>query len=167
MQAHSRHSNRLRIHRYALFAIFISSTAFAEDPQISPYAPEDKPVSGSFAAFNAAIAPYVAEAKRTFPIAKSKFEHGLSKGQSFFITTRLHDSSGAIEQVFIAVNKIEGGIVYGKIWSKIELVDGYKLGGLYQFPESEMLDWLITHPDGSEEGNVVGKFLDSYGSNGR
>jgi hypothetical protein len=28
--------------------------------------------------------------------------------------------------------------------------------------EAELLDWLITKPDGSEEGNVVGKFLDTY-----
>jgi hypothetical protein len=26
--------------------------------------------------------------------------------------------------------------------------------------EPVLIDWLITKPDGSEEGNVVGKFLD-------
>jgi hypothetical protein len=30
----------------------------------------------------------------------------------------------------------------------------------YSFQESELVDWLISRPDGSEEGNVVGKFLD-------
>ena len=30
------------------------------------------------------------------------------------------------------------------------------------FPESELVDWVITHPDGIEEGNVVGKFLDEW-----
>ena len=43
---------------------------------------------------------------------------------------------------------------------------GSSFGDSYQFSESDLLDWLITHPDGSEEGNFVGKFLDSYGSNG-
>ncbi len=33
----------------------------------------------------------------------------------------------------------------------------------YSFNEDELLDWLISKPDGSEEGNVVGKFLDTYG----
>ena len=28
-------------------------------------------------------------------------------------------------------------------------------------PEDELIDWTIVHPDGSEEGNVVGKFLDT------
>ena len=36
------------------------------------------------------------------------------------------------------------------------------LGDPYTFPEGELVDWLITHPDGSEEGNVVGKFLDEW-----
>lgn len=30
------------------------------------------------------------------------------------------------------------------------------------FPETDMLDWPITRPDGTEEGNFVGKFLDTY-----
>jgi hypothetical protein len=39
-------------------------------------------------------------------------------------------------------------------------VDGYKRGDAYQFPESALTNWAIRKPDGSEEGNVVGKFLD-------
>jgi hypothetical protein len=41
-------------------------------------------------------------------------------------------------------------------------VHGYSLGDRYAFPESELRDWLITRPDGTEEGNFVGRFLDSY-----
>ena len=28
--------------------------------------------------------------------------------------------------------------------------------------ESDVLDWTISKPDGTEEGNFVGKFLDTY-----
>jgi hypothetical protein len=35
-------------------------------------------------------------------------------------------------------------------------------GDRYATAETELLDWLITKPDGTEEGNVVGKFLDTY-----
>jgi hypothetical protein len=31
-------------------------------------------------------------------------------------------------------------------------------------PESEVLDWTIARPDGSEEGNFIGKYLDSHRS---
>ena len=31
-----------------------------------------------------------------------------------------------------------------------------------ELAESDLLDWVIRKPYGSEEGNVVGKFLDTY-----
>ena len=149
-----------------MLLLLCTGVAVAQDPQLSPNAPQDNPVTahaGELAAFEAAIAPHIAEAKRTYPAAKEKFVAGLPQGQSFFVTTRLYDGTGAFEQVFIAVRSIEDGEVHGKIWSEINTVQGYRFGDPYRFPESALLDWLITHPDGSEEGNFVGKFLDSYG----
>ncbi len=64
--------------------------------------------------------------------------------------------------MFILVNKITGGIISGIIYNEIQVVVGYKNGQKYDFPETEVYDWLITKPDGSEEGNFVGKFLDTY-----
>ena len=54
------------------------------------------------------------------------------------------------------------GTVSGVISTAIYAVAGYRNGQPYSFPESELVDWLISKPDGSEEGNVVGKFLDTY-----
>jgi hypothetical protein len=146
-----------------LVALF-SSAAFAQEPQLSPNAPKDVPgaiAPGALPAFEEAIAPHVAEAMRTYPAAKAKFLAGLPDGQSFFVTTRLHDTSGNFEQVFIAVQRIEGGTISGRIWSQLNSVMSYRTGDVYTFSEADILDWLITHPDGSEEGNFVGKFLDS------
>jgi hypothetical protein len=42
------------------------------------------------------------------------------------------------------------------------VVRGYRLRDQHAVAEAELLDWLITKPDGSEEGNVVGKFVDTY-----
>ena len=53
-------------------------------------------------------------------------------------------------------------MVSGIIYNQINLVKGYKNEQRYKFSESEVYDWLITKPDGSEEGNYVGKFLDTY-----
>jgi hypothetical protein len=155
----------MKIQTLVILTLF-SWAAIAQDPQLSPDAPQDRPVtarSGELATFEAAIAPHIEEAKRTYPDAKRKFVAGLPEGQSFFVTTRLYDGTGAFEQVFIAVRNIEDGVVHGKIWSEINTVQGYRFGDAYRFPESGLLDWLITHPDGSEEGNFIGKFLDSYG----
>jgi hypothetical protein len=154
-----------------IFTIFslLCTAALAQEPQLSHDAPQDKPASvasDAMAAFEAAIAPHIAEAKQTYPSAKEKFISGLPDGQSFFVTTRLYDASGTFEQVFIAVRSIENGVIAGRIWSDIRRVQGYKHGDSYSFSEGDILDWLITHPDGSEEGNFVGKFLDGYTNSG-
>jgi hypothetical protein len=64
--------------------------------------------------------------------------------------------------VFVAVEAIENGIIRGIIYSDINTVSGFALRQRYAFKETELVDWLITKPDGSEEGNVVGKFMDTY-----
>ncbi|TKR30545.1 DUF2314 domain-containing protein [Luteimonas gilva] len=154
---------------FVLLLISLSFPAVAQQPQFSPNAPPDQPsqvAAEEMKKFEAAIAPYIAQAKRTYPAAKAKFTAGLPVGQSFFVTTRLYDSSGAFEQVFIAVRDIADGRVSGRIWNDIERVQGFRHGDDYAFPESDVMDWLITHADGSEEGNFVGKFLDTYAGGG-
>ena len=133
--------------------------------QSAPDTPEDKPPSigqQQAAAFEAAIAPYVADARRTYPAAKQRYRDGLPEGQTFYLTTRLRDPEGNREQAIILVQEIHEQRVTGIIVSEVQLVSGYKFGQPYSFHETEMIDWLITKPDGSEEGNVVGKFLDTY-----
>jgi hypothetical protein len=147
-----------------LILFFAASNVFAE-PQVAPNAPKDKPaplLEGQTSAFDRAIAPYVAKARSTYPEAKKRFLAGLPPKQTFFITTRIHDKAGKWEQSFIAVENIKDGQVTGLIWSDLTLVTGFKKGERYTFPEADMLDWLISKPDGTEEGNVVGKFLDTY-----
>jgi hypothetical protein len=128
-------------------------------------APQDQPLGigeREGAAFEAAIAHYVALAQKSYPEAKRRFELGLPAGQSFFITTRLQDSRGRFEQVFIRVQSIERNRVIGVIASDLQMIEGYTAGQAYSFDEGDLLDWLIAKPDGSEEGNFVGKFLDTY-----
>ncbi|WP_395748686.1 DUF2314 domain-containing protein [Prosthecobacter sp.] len=145
------------------FALFVPAI-FAQSP-LAPNAPKDKPVHSEaekFAALDRAIAPYVAKARATYPDAKKRFLAGLPPRHVFFLTTRLHDKKGNVEQVFIEVRSITHDKVSGIIASDILDVEGFKRGDAYTFAESEMLDWLISKPDGTEEGNVVGNFLDTY-----
>lgn len=107
--------------------------------------------------------PYVEQAQKTFPGAKARFLAGLQKGQSLFVTARLYDECGKSELAFIAVTGIQGGIVEGRIWSSLNnLITSYRLRDPYAFPENQLVDWLIAYPDGTEEGNLFGKFKDSY-----
>ncbi len=112
--------------------------------------------------YQAAIAPYVEKGRRTYSEARKRYLAGLPEGQIFFAVTNLHDESGVFEQVFVRVESIRDGRIMGRISSHIMAVKGFKSGDQYTFPESDLLDWLIAHPDGNEEGNVVGKFLDEW-----
>jgi hypothetical protein len=133
--------------------------------QLAPNAPKDQPVGlqeNQFAAFEQAIAPHVAKARATYAEARQRYLSGLPNGHTFFVTTRLHDKQGRWEQAFIRVSSIADGKIYGRIASELTLVTDLRAGQLYSFSESDLLDWLIAKPDGTEEGNVVGKFLDTY-----
>jgi hypothetical protein len=134
--------------------------------QMAPKVPADQPTraitTDEVRRFNAAIAPYTAEARKTYPYAKARYLAGLPSGQTFFVTTRLTDPQGRFEGVFIRVTKIANGAITGRIASDQLKIVGYQAGAEYTFPEVELVDWTILKPDGSEEGNVVGKFLDTY-----
>ena len=147
----------------------ISLTAVSQqsNPQVSvaPNAPKDVPVdakANEVQAIEEAIKPYIQKARTTYPQARERFLKGLPPKHTFFVTTRLLDSTKRFEQVFIAVKEIKDGKISGLIWSDINLVTGYKRGDAYTFPESEIIDWTISKPDGTEEGNFVGNFLDTY-----
>ena len=105
--------------------------------------------------------PYVEEARRTYPQAKARFQSGLPAGYSFFVTIDLYENNIS-ENAFMAVRKISDGQVSAVLATKLIKVKSYQYGKLYEFPESEVLDWTISSPDGKEEGNFVGKFMDEY-----
>jgi hypothetical protein len=137
-----------------------------QEPHVSTQAPPDKPVSvtsdGQKRRLDAAVAPYVAQARATYPQAKQRYLAGLPAQQSFFVTVELRDAAGHSEITFLAVDSLARDSIFGRIWNQINVVRGYRLRDRYAVAEPELLDWLITKPDGSEEGNVVGKFLDTY-----
>ena len=110
----------------------------------------------------AAIKPYSERARSTYPAVKQRFLKGLPPRQSFFVTVALSDSAGRHEQVFLLVDSISNSRIVGRIWNDILLVRGYRRGQRHEISEAQIVDWLVSKPDGSEEGNEVGKFLDTY-----
>jgi len=113
------------------------------------------------AKMNGLIAPYVAQAKASYPQAKQRYLAGLPRGETFFVTVQLVDSANHFEQVFIRVDHIDGTRIEGRIASQIVAVQGYQQGDHYALNEPDLVDWLISKADGSEEGNFVGKFMDT------
>ena len=118
-------------------------------------------------AYDRAIAPYVAQARATYPAAKKRFLAGLPKGYIFAVWLRLYETDKQkkllyFEDCFVSVERIAGGRVYGRLENKPRVVHGHSMGERVVGDESEIRNWLIEHPDGYEEGNVVGKFLEKH-----
>ena len=128
-------------------------------------ASKDQPVQATtadeFAKIERLIAPYSQQARKTYPDAKRRYLAGLPAGYTFSVTTKLR-SPKAEEVAFIAVDGIHGDQITGRIASDLGSVRGYKSGDSYKLAERDIIDWVILHPDGVEEGNVVGKFLDEW-----
>ena len=146
---------------------FLAVLAFCCGAHAQPVAsgPQDQPRGippAEIAKLEIAIAPYIANARETYPAARSRFLKGLPPDQRFFIVTRIYDSQGRWEQVFVRVQSIHDGLVTGLVASQLNLVKKPQTGESYTFKESDLIDWVISRRDGTEEGNVVGKFLDTY-----
>ena len=149
-----------------------AGTGQRQDVHLAPNAPQDRPVRFSGDGPNEAlgkwrglIAPHVQKAKATYPEAKGRYLAGLPPQQTFFVTTVIRDEQGHFEYIFVVVRQIADRSVTGRIATQVNLVQGYHDGDTIGFPEAEVIDWMISKPDGSEEGNLVGKFLDTQSQN--
>ncbi len=125
-------------------------------------APVDKPMKMTkeqLAEYDKAIRPYIAKARATYPVAKARFLAGLPSGCSLSVRVRLFDPNGLREDSFIGVTRISGNKITG-VLGTVDILKSYKKGQTITVKESQIDNWLILRPDGSEEGNAVGKFLD-------
>jgi hypothetical protein len=136
-----------------------------EPPSSASAADESISVAGKqqFEAMLKAEAPYLAKARATYPNAKKRYLAGLPAGYTFAVRRHLTEPGSSepvrMEGVYVDVDAIKDGKIYGRI-GDVNLPSFHR-GQRISFPESELEDWVITHPDGNEEGNVVGKFLKS------
>jgi hypothetical protein len=143
---------------------WIAGAGVANHTNQSKNAPVDKPARANKeqeVQYDKAIAPYVAKARTSYPAAKARFLAGLPPGYRFSVRVRLFDPNGLREDAFLNVTKISGHSVTG-VLASIDLIHSYKTGQTITVNESAVDNWLFQRPDGTEEGNYVGKFLDHY-----
>lgn len=149
----------------AAFTFLVFSLIFPFTIPIQQNGPPDKPIAANSEQadkLDKAIEPHVKKAKETLPEAKKRYLAGLPKDQTFFVTIKLYDTSRKYEIVFVKVNSWKGNVVQGNLASDLTLIRGHSKNEKLSCDESEILDWTISKPDGTEEGNFVGKFLDTY-----
>jgi hypothetical protein len=142
--------------------IGLANHSHAEKAKGPPDVPIALTTKRQLAAYDKMLAPYIARARATYPAAKKRFLAGLPPGHRFSVRIPLVDRDGKREDSFIGVETIKGGNITGVIDTRLVFVTGYKTGQRMTFPESRIDNWLILRPDGTEEGNAVGKFLDTH-----
>ena len=137
---------------------------------VAPSAPRDRLFKLADAAneadFYRFLEPCRVRALAEFPEVKRRFLAGLPPRHSLFITTRLRDDRARTEQVFVAVDTLRGERIVGRIWNELHSVRGFRLGQRINLAESDLLDWMISRPDGTEEGNRIGKLMDEVQEKG-
>ena len=148
--------------RLILICALVGRPVAAQKPNVMRDVPLTASTSSEATRMFFAMEPYIAHARATWPDAKRRFAAGLPRRHTLFVTTRLRDANGRIEQVFVAVDSVAAERIHGRIWSKILIVEGYRLQQSYVLSEEDLIDWMIAKPDGTEEGNVVGRFLDTF-----
>jgi|ERR1051326_3918865 hypothetical protein len=151
----------MRINRSAAVTVIALLSPRIASAQGSP--PPDRPFwtdSAASVCIDKAIVARIDAARKTLPKAKARFLAGLPKGYSFAVTTRLRDPGGRPEQVFVLIDSVVRNLFLGRL-AQVDFTPGFHAGQWYAVPDSAVLDWTITRTDGIEEGNYVGKFLDS------
>jgi len=113
--------------------------------------------------YERAIAPYVKQGRATYPAARTRFLRGLPPDHVFSVWVRFYSNDKErFEDAFVRVESIKREMLHGTIANEMKVVTERRRNERVVIPESEVKDWLILRPDGTEEGNHVGKFLDYY-----
>lgn len=60
----------------------------------------------------------------------------------------------------MTVDSVRGDSIHGHIDSNLDFVRGYRVGQPIVLSTDAVLDWTVSRPDGTEEGNRIGKYLD-------
>ncbi|MGD9682478.1 MAG: DUF2314 domain-containing protein [Candidatus Obscuribacterales bacterium] len=126
-------------------------------------AQKDEPLGATgdkAAAIEKSFAPLIEKARATLPSVKERFLLGLPRGERLFVTVKLSDSPGKYEQVFVQVLSWKGDVIRGRLDSDVRILTRYKRGAEIDIPSADVVDWTIVKPDGSEEGNLIGKYID-------
>jgi hypothetical protein len=129
-------------------------------PELSPLAPPDRPVQ-----LDVEVTREIERLSRIsrdeLPGIRDRFLSGLPPGHLLFVSTTLHDES-IDELVFVHVREWhEPELIDGVLDSEVT-VTGYRRGQPLGVATSDVSDWTISRPDGTEEGNRVGRYVETH-----
>lgn len=122
--------------------------------------PQDTPERRSRRDADRVLAPHIAAARQTLPGVKQRFLAGLPRGSTLFVTIALQDARNK-ENAYVTVERWSGAQISGIMATELRTVRRYRMGEPLVVSEQDVIDWTITSATGKEEGNFIGKFIDS------
>ena len=99
------------------------------------------------------------ESLKRLPEIETKFKTNQLHPSDLYLVVILRDSIGLWEQVYMKVNHWEKDSINAILSTEMNIVKGYPYGSVFLFTQDNIIDWLIIHPDGREEGNYIIKYL--------
>jgi hypothetical protein len=104
----------------------------------------------------AIIARYDALAMSTFDSFEKEVQAETPTGKTFFVVTRLFEGTH-FEQVFVQVDTVSTLGYEGRIASQSQGQVRFQSGQPITLKKEQIVDWMIVHENGAEEGNTLGK----------
>lgn len=98
------------------------------------------------------------EARRTLAQVRQRHQVGLQASETLFLTTFLLDATATRVPTLVQVQQWLGPRIMGRAVPTTAALPLPET--TTEFDEDAVLDWLILHDDGTEEGNFVGKYLE-------
>ena len=108
-----------------------------------------------------ALADPVREALRTLPQAKKKFLAGLPSGDQFLLSVRVIATDTSFRQVSARVLGWHGTTVQALLLPDATNAASPAEPVPVSFPETAVVDWTLLRASGREEGNYVGRYIDT------
>ncbi len=107
-----------------------------------------------------ALADPVREALRTLPQAKKKFLAGLPLGDQFLLSVRVIATDTSFRQASARVLGWHGNTVQALLLPPADAAPKAEPTPV-SFPETAVVDWTLLRASGREEGNYVGRYIDT------
>jgi hypothetical protein len=107
-----------------------------------------------------ALADPVREALRTLPQAKKKFLAGLPIGDQFLLSVRVIATDTSFRQASARVLGWHGNTVQALLLPAADAATKTEPTPV-SFPETAVVDWTLLRASGREEGNYVGRYIDT------
>lgn len=136
-----------------------AQTAPADLTILTPRPAAPAGIRQKIARADSALAEPLQQARRTLSTARKRYAAGLPGGAKCLVMVRVQASDTSFREVQARVIGWRNGAVQALI-SAAPTASIAELRPV-SFPEAAVLDWTILAANGREEGNFVGKYLDT------